>query len=65
MLCAKDLLIFLENNKAGPHCVLLRYRTAESVKWIRKFGRNIRDPEDRESLFLQNFEIQVPDYTVL
>jgi len=65
MLFAKDLLLFRENNKADPHCVLLGYRTAESVKWIREFGRNIRDPEERESLFLQNFEIQVPDYTVL
>jgi len=44
MLFAEDLLLFRENNKVGPHCVLRGYRTAESVKWIRKFGRNLRDP---------------------
>jgi len=64
MLCAKDLLLFRENNKAVSHYVLLCYRTAESVKWMRKFGRNVLDPEDRGSLFLQNFEIRVPDYKV-
>ena len=65
VLYAKDLLLFRENNEAVSHFDLLGYRTTESVTWIRRIGRNMRDPEDRGSLFLKNFEIQVPDYIVL